>query len=129
MTVEGRKGKGEQTSFTLPSVQLWNAIEHSVEHQGAIPQFYEKRQAVLKAYLTTEASFADLRPLAGLTSRDGVPRYLRRSMQIVFPYLPPEVQAEYHTPEQAFRTRSGIRTPTSIERRRQSIGQGVVVEG
>src|SRR5438270_610215 len=68
---------------TTPSIQLWQAIDKA-NRQAAVqrgtPLLNESRQQVLRNYLTTQASLNDLRPLAGVSTRQGVQDQLRRDM-------------------------------------------------
>ncbi len=106
-----------------PSVQLWHAIEMAnkqVAAQRGKPLLDENRQQVLQTYLTTQSSLADLRLLAGVTTKQGIQDQLRRSMSKIFAYLPEEVRLKYKTPEDALRERSA--KPTELTIRKQKRG-------
>ncbi len=107
-----------------PSVQLWQAIDMSnrqVAAQRGTPLLDESRQRVLQTYLTTQSSLTDLKPLAGVTTKQGVQDQLRRSISKVFEYLPGEVREKYKTPEDVLRERTAKPTELTVRKQKQGL--------
>src|SRR5260370_663269 len=122
---------GVRGQATLPQAQqissgvrLWQAIEQTLA--TATPQkgsllLNERRQIILRTYLTTDITQKELTSLAGLKSDSGVNYHLQTSMKIVFPHLPENIQRDFETPDKALRTRSGTFTTRSRRHVRQAL--------
>jgi hypothetical protein len=138
MNVEGRNGgmtaedhtsayqAFQQESSPLPaSEQLvlpLLGLHQALIQAGAYEKIRnEKHRQVLQAYLTTDAPMGDLRELAGVTRPQAVKNIIHRSLQKAFPHLSQEVQAEYKSPEEAIKRKSGRLTPVSRERHKEGL--------